>query len=82
MTQNEGWRPIETAPRDGTPIVAASSTDASMVRWWTAAQYKRAARKAGEYYPGYDYEAGWGPEGGSGHPLPFDHFTHWMPPPV
>lgn len=36
LSQSEGWRPIETAPKDGTPILVCNDTTMAAVYWWPA----------------------------------------------
>lgn len=71
------WKPIEAAPKDGTPILLASAhpigtKDPSMCSWWSA---ERCAEENGGDPD--DYQEGWYLESNPGDA--FYHPTHWMP---
>lgn len=68
------WEPIDTAPKDGTEIVAWSECDGMVVTMWTDDVY---ALNGGSCGPrgwfSYRYDDRWGDR------PRFDHPTHWMP---
>jgi hypothetical protein len=57
------WKPIETAPKDGTLVIALTPAP-EFVRWWTDPDF------FGEDYP-------WVGRDGSSYKE--SHVTHWMP---
>ena len=72
-----GWKPIETAPRDGTPVlVCVAGYDASQEFGWKG----RAPFTAffGTYHPNSPGKAEWRDDSGNRRP----YITHWMPLPA
>lgn len=75
MTNRNEWQPIETAPKDGTPLRVMYDNDPSMVEdgvyWQAEGRHCMLGRRAGSFPPGWtSFEAG---------NLPVDPPTHWVP---
>ena len=48
---NNGWQPIETAPRDGTPILSCVEGDPEpVIAWWDKWEYGCYWKTLNEYY--------------------------------
>ncbi len=76
--QPAGWRPIETAPKDGTEILLSNGDDVSQGHWLYEAPYIRERRDADGRYIDQDESdgfEGWIDWLGGMNPEP----THWMP---
>lgn len=73
----QGWRPIETAPRDGTFVILfdgfESGTRAPIYR---VAHYMT-ARKCARRYGKDEYQEGWWADDDMGGPI--EGATHWRP---
>lgn len=76
LKEESGWRPIESAPRDGTPlrVLYADGTEESGVYWQSEGRCCVLGARAGSYQPGFTSTD-------AGH-LPVDNITHWRPLPA
>lgn len=69
------WQPIETAPRDGTPILISNGVSVMEARWLTECQMGQFVTAPG--WQVVECEDGWYSIG-----LEADWPTHWMPLPA
>ena len=78
------WQPIETAPKDGTYILAVcesqgtTSERLAVIRWYTAKYFRRVNKAKRSDWDWDNYEDGWWGEDGLFGPY---HPSHWMPVP-
>jgi hypothetical protein len=81
MNTRPQWRPIETAPKDGTFVLIAVPEGELESGPVTIGQYLRFEERDedGKFKPGHFYPAtGWCGMDGDGHPSDCEP-THWMP---
>jgi hypothetical protein len=75
IEQARVWRPIETAPRDGTPILATTMQDE--VAGWEKSWFWPVTVCWASYHPNAKGKEGWRTSLICGNKM--DGVTHWMP---